>query len=90
MTLPMPRIFLLACFVQGLASCSNLPSAALAKGSEKPPAQSQAVERAVENHEFLVKPVLQRIQTRSQSPHRFLVDNPSRSKGACGKSVVAQ
>ncbi len=55
MTHQMQRIFLIVCFVQGLASCSSLPSAALAQDSVKPNPQSQVAQRAVEKHEFLME-----------------------------------
>jgi hypothetical protein len=55
MTHQMLRIFLFFCLVQGLASCSSLPSKALAQDSVKPTPQSQVALRAVEKHESLME-----------------------------------
>lgn len=51
----MLRIFLLVCLVQGLASCSSLPSTTLAQDSVKPTPEYQGAQRAVEKHESLME-----------------------------------
>jgi hypothetical protein len=48
-------IFLFVCLVQGLASCSSLPSTALAQDSVKPTPQSQVAQSAVEEHQSLME-----------------------------------
>lgn len=55
MTHQMLRIFLLVYLVQGLASCSSLPSTALAQDSVKPTPEYQGAQRAVEKHESLME-----------------------------------
>lgn len=51
----MLRIFLLTSLVQGLASCSSLPSMVLAQNSAKPTPEHQGAQSAVEKHEFLIE-----------------------------------